>query len=88
MTLIFLEYAYEGVVAEGRGGDELLVGCICNQVNEVIYGLVDFFRGKVWGQGAGEGIELVELGSTLFLVAPPSEKLMRTGNLERTLAHQ
>ena len=50
MTLIFLEYAYEGVVAEGRGGDELLVGCICNQVNEVIYGLVDFFRGKVWGR--------------------------------------
>ena len=33
----------------------------------------------------GEGIELVELKSTLFFVAPLSKELMRARNLEGTL---
>ena len=82
MTLIVLEYSYEEVVAESGSGDETLVCCICNQADEVVYGLVDFFGGEVGGRGTGEGIELVELESALFLVAPPSEELTRARNLE------
>ena len=75
MTLIVLEYSYEGVVAEGRGCNEALVCCVCNRADEVVYSLVDFFRGEVRGWGTGESIELVELEGALFLVAPPSEEL-------------
>ena len=71
MALVVLEYSYEGVVTEGRSGDESLVGCVCNRADEVVYGLVDFFGGEVGGRGAGEGVELVELESALFLMAPP-----------------
>ena len=60
----------------------MLVGHVCNQADEVVYGLVDFFGREVVGWGAGESIELVELESALFLVAPLSKKLTRVRNLE------
>ena len=82
MTLIVLEDSYEGVVAEGGGGDESLVSRVCNRVDEVVYGLVDLFGGEVGGWGTGEGVELVELEGALFLVAPPSKELARARNLE------
>ena len=82
MTLIVLEYSYEGVVMEGGGGDKTLVGRVCNRADEVVYCLVDFFGGEVGGRRAREGVELVELESALFLVAPPSEELTRARNLE------
>ena len=85
MTLVVLEYSYEGVVTEGVGGDEALVGCVGNQADEVVYGFVDFFRREVGGRRTGESVELVELESALFLVAPPSEELTRVRNLEGTL---
>ena len=85
MTLIVLEYSYEGVVTEGGSGDESLVGCICNRADEVVYGLVDLFGGEVGGWGAGEGVELVKLESALFLVAPPGKELSGARNLEGTL---
>ena len=85
MTLIVLEYTYEGMVTEGGGGDEALVGHVCNRADEVVYGLVDLFGREVGGWGMGEGVELVELESALFLVAPPSEELTRARNLEGAL---
>ena len=81
MALVVLEYSYKGVIAEGGSGDETLVCCVRNRADEVIYGLVDFFRREIGGQRAGEGIELVELESALFLVAPLSEELAGTRNL-------
>ena len=30
VTLVVLEYSYEGVVTEGRSSDETLVSCVCN----------------------------------------------------------
>ena len=75
MTLIVLDYLYEGVVSEGGGGDESLVGRVCNRANEVIYCFVDLFGREVGRRGAGEGVELVELEGALFLVAPPSKEL-------------
>ena len=85
MTLVVLEYSYEGVVTEGGGGDESLVGCVRNRADEVVYGLVDFFGGEVGRWGMGEGVELIELESALFLVAPPSEELAGARNLGGTL---
>ena len=85
MTLVVLEYSYEGVVAEGGGGDETLVCCIRNRADEVVYGLVDLFRREVGGWGMGEGVELIELESALFLVAPPGKELSGARNLEGTL---
>ena len=85
MTLIVLEYSYEGVVAKGGGGDDTLVCCIRNRADEVVYGFVDLFGREVGRWGTGEGVELVKLESALFLVAPPSEELSRARNLERTL---
>ena len=85
MTLVVLEYSYEGMVAESGGGDETLVSCVCNRADEVVYGLVDFFGREVGGWGTGEGVELIELESALFLVAPPSEELSRARNLEGSL---
>ena len=52
MTLVVLEYSYEGVVSEGGSGDESLVGRVCNRADEVVYGLVDLFRREVGGWGA------------------------------------
>ena len=83
--MVVLEYSYEGVITEGGGGDKALICCVRNQADEVIYGFVDFFRGEVGRWGAGEGVELIELESALFLVAPPSEELTRARNLEGTL---
>ena len=85
MTLIVLEYSYEGVVTEGGGGDESLVGHVCNRADEVVYGLVDLFGGEVGRWGARKGVELIELESALFLVAPPSEELAGARNLGGTL---
>ena len=85
MTLVVLEYSYEGVVAEGGSGDESLVGRVCDRADEVVYGLVDLFRREVGRWGAGEGVELVELESALFLVAPPGKELAGARNLEGTL---
>ena len=85
MTLVVLEYSYEGMVTEGGSGNEMLVGCVGNRADEVVYGLVDLFGGKVGGRGAKEGIELIELKSALFLVAPPSEELAGARNLGGTL---
>ena len=85
MTLIVLEHAYEGVVMEGGSSDETLVSCVCNRADEVVYSLVDLFRREVGGWGMGEGIELVELESALFLMAPLSKELSRARNLEGTL---
>ena len=81
--MVVLEYSYEEVVAEGGGGDEMLVGRVCNQADEVVYGLVDLFGGEVGGWGTGEGVELIELESALFLVAPPGKELSRARNLEK-----
>ena len=85
MTLVVLEYSYEGVVSEGGGGDETLVGCVCNRADEVVYGLVDLFRREVGRWGVREGVELIELEGALFLVAPPSEELTGARNLGGTL---
>ena len=85
MTLIVLEYSYEGVVAESGGGDETLIGRICNRADEVVYCFVDFFGREIGGWGTGESVELVELESTLFLVAPPGKELAGARNLEVTL---
>ena len=54
-------------------------------MDEVIYSFIDFFGGEVRRQGMGKGVELVELESTLFLVAPLSEELAGARNLEGTL---
>ena len=88
MTLIVLEDSYEGVVAEGRSGDESLVGRVCNRADEVVYGLVDLFGGEVGGWVTGEGVELVELESALFLVAPPGKELSRARNLEKDTRYE
>ena len=85
MTLVVLEYTYEGVVTKGGGSDDILVCCVCNRADEVVYGLVDFFGREVGGWGMGESVELVELEGALFLVAPPSKELLRARNLEGTL---
>ena len=85
MALVVLKYSYEGVVVKSGGSDEVLVGCVCNRADEVVYGFVDLFRGEVGGRGTGEGVELVVLESALFLVAPPSKELTGARNLEETL---
>ena len=54
-------------------------------MDEVVYCFVDLFGGEVGGWGVGEGIELIELESALFLVAPPSEELAGARNLGGTL---
>ena len=82
MTLVVLEYSYEGMVSESGSGDETLVGRVCNRADKVVYGLVDLFRREVRGWGTGEGAELVVLESALFLVEPPSKELAGARNLE------
>ena len=80
VSLVVFEYSYERVVSEGGGSNGTLVGCICNQANEVIYVLIDLFGEEVGEWGMEGGIEFA-----LFLMAPPSKELMRVGNLEGTL---
>ena len=85
MALVVLEYSYEGVVTEGGSGDEMLICCVRNRADEVVYGLVDLFGREVGGWGAGEGVELVELESALFLVAPLGKELSGVRNFEGAL---
>ena len=73
---------YEGVVSEDRSGDESLIGCICNWADEVVYSFIDFFGREVQKWGMGEGIELAELESALFLVASLGKELTRVGILK------
>ena len=80
MSLIVLEYSYEGVLLKSGGGDETLVGCVGNRADEVVYGLVDFLGGEVRRRGVGEGVELIKLERTLLLVMSPSKELVRAGN--------
>ena len=88
MTLIVLEYSYEGVVTKSGGGDETLVYCVRNRADEVVYGLIDFFRREIRGWGTGEGIELIVLEGALFLVAPPREELVGARNLEEDTRYE
>ena len=88
MTLVVLEYSYEGVVSKSGSGDEALVGHVGNQADEVVYGLIDLFGGEVGGWGTGKGVELVELKSVLFLVAPPGKELMRARNFEEDTRYE
>ena len=80
VTLVVLEYSYEGVVSEGGGSDEVLVGSVCYRAYEVVDHLVDLLRGEVGRRRAGESVKLVVLERTLLLVTPPSEELAGTGN--------
>ena len=80
MTLVVLEYSYEGVVTEGGSGDEMLVSSIGYRVDEVVDRLVDLLGGEVGGWRTGKGIKLVKAECTLLLVAPPSKELARAGN--------
>ena len=80
MSLVVLEYSYEGVLAEGGGSEKALVGCIGNRANEVIYGFVDLFGREVGRRGVGESVQLVVLERCLLLVASPSEELAGAGN--------
>ena len=81
VTLVVLEYLYEGVVTESGGGDETLVCSVSYRADEVVDCLVDLLRREVGGRGTGEGIELVESERTLLLVTPPSKQLVGAGNL-------
>ena len=81
VTLVVLEYSYEGVVMEGRGGDEMLICSVSYRANEVVDHLVDFLGREVGGRGMGKGVELVESERTLLLVTPPSKQLAGAGNL-------
>ena len=80
MSLVVLEYSYEGVLAEGGDGDEALVGRVGNRADEVVYGLVDFFGREVGRGGMGECVELIVLERRLLLVASPSKQLAGAGN--------
>ena len=81
VTLVVLEYSYEGVVTEGGGGDETLICTVSYRADEVVDRLVDLLGREVGGRGTGEGVELVELERTLLLVTPPSKQLAGAGNL-------
>ena len=76
VTSVVLKYSYEGVVVEGGGGDETLVSSVSYQAYEVVDHLIDLLGGEVGRWRVGKGVELVELESALFLVAPPSKELM------------
>ena len=80
MTLVVLEYSYEGVVTEGGGGDETLISSVSYQVDEIVDRLVDLLRREVGRRGMGKGVKLVEAERTLLLVMPPSEELAGAGN--------
>ena len=80
MALVVLEYAYEGVVLEDGGDYESLVGCVGNQVDEVINCLVDLLGREVRRGRVGESIKLVVLEHHLLLVASPSKQLAGAGN--------
>ena len=80
MTLVVLEYSYEGVVTESGGGDETLVCSVSYRADEVVDHLVDLLGREVGRWGMGEGVELVKSERTLLLVTPPSKQLAGAGN--------
>ena len=80
VTLVVLEYSYEGVVTENGSGNEALVGRVCNRANEVVYCFVDLFRREIGGWGSGESVKLVIPERTLLLVTPPGKELTGAGN--------
>ena len=80
MTLVVLEYSYEGVVMEGGSGDETLVSSVSYRADEVVDRLVDLLRREVGGWRTGEGVELVKSECTLLLVTPSSKQLVGAGN--------
>ena len=80
MSLVVLEYSYEGVLAESRGGEKMLVGCICDRADEVVYSFVDFFRREVGRGGSTKSIGLIVLECCLLLVASPGVELAGVGN--------
>ena len=81
MALVVLEYAYEGVVAEDGGGNESLVGGVCDRTDEIVDHLVNLLGREVGRGGAGECVKLVVLERRLLLVASPSKQLAGAGNL-------
>ena len=88
VTLVVLEYSYEGVVTKSGGGDEMLVCSVSYRADEVVDRLVNFFGREVGRWGTGKGVELVKLESALFLVAPPSEELAGARNLEEDTRYE
>ena len=80
VTLVVLEYSYEGVVTKSGGGDEALVCSVSHRANEVVDCLVDLLGREVRRRGTGEGVELVKLERTLLLVMPPGKQLAGAGN--------
>ena len=80
VTLIVLEYSYEGIVTESGGSDETLVCSISYRANEVVDRLIDLLGREVGGRRTGKGVKLVEVERTLLLVTPPSEELAGAGN--------
>ena len=80
VTLVVLEYSYEGVVTEGGGGDETLISSVSYRADEIVDRLVDLLRREVGRRGTGKGVKLVEAERTLLLVTPPSEELAGAGN--------
>ena len=80
MSLVVLEYSYEGIISEDGSSNKALVGHVCNQADEVVYGFIDLFGGEVGRRRSTESVELVELEHTLLLVTPPSKELAGAGN--------
>ena len=80
VTLVVLEYLYEGVVTEGGSGDKTLISSVSYRADEVVDRLVDLLRREVGGRRTGKGVKLVEAERTLLLVMPPSEELAGAGN--------
>ena len=81
MTLVVLEYSYEGVVTKGGGGDEALVCSVSYRADEVVNRLIDLLGREIGRRGMGEGVELVKSERTLLLVTPPGKQLAGAGNL-------
>ena len=89
MSLVVFLYTYEGVVAEDGGfSSELQVKLVGNCSDEIVYRLVDLVGRRVGRGGVREGVELVELESALFLVAPLSEELTRARNFEEDTRYE
>ena len=80
VTLVVLEYSYEGVVSKSGGSDEALVSSVSYRAYEVVNRLVNLLRREVGGRRAGKGVKLVVSERTLLLVTPPSEELVEAGN--------
>ena len=51
VSLVVLEYTYEGVLTEDGVSSESLVACICNRADEFVYGFIDLFGGKIGSVG-------------------------------------